>query len=150
MADKTLAFREEASEKLLRGENALNELAARIFTECADVLRLQKANPFRVNAYVRAAGTLRSLETDVSDILNREGIEGLMKLPGIGKGLAAAIDEIVRTGRLSQFDSLRGESSPEILFQSLPGRWYQLFQWLMGNPLKNKTKQVKDFFLSLS
>ena len=121
MADKKLAFREEASEKVLRGESALNELAARIFTECADVLRLQKANPFRVNAYVRAARTLRSLETDVSDILNREGIEGLMKLPGIGKGLAAAIDEIVRTGRLSQFDRLRGESSPEILFQSLPG-----------------------------
>ena len=121
MADKKLAFREEASEKVLRGESALNELAARIFTECADVLRLQKANPFRVNAYVRAARTLRSLETDVSDILNREGIEGLMKLPGIGKGLAAAIDEIVRTGRLSQFDRLRGESSPDILFQSLPG-----------------------------
>ena len=122
MADKTLAFRDdEANEKLLRGKSALNELAARIFTECADVLRLQKANPFRVNAYVRAAGTLRSLETDVSDILNREGIEGLMKLPGIGKGLAAAIDEIVRTGRLSQFDRLRGESSPDILFQSLPG-----------------------------
>ena len=121
MADKKLAFREEASEKVLRGESALNELAARIFTECTDVLRLQKANPFRVNAYVRAARTLRSLETDVSDILNREGIAGRMKLPGIGKGLAAAIDEIVRTGRLSQFDRLRGESSPEILFQSLPG-----------------------------
>ena len=99
----------------------VNEIAARIFTECADVLRLQKANPFRINAYVRAARTLRSLDANVRDILDDEGIEGLIELPGIGKGLAAAIDEIARTGRLSQFDRLRGESSPEVLFQSLPG-----------------------------
>lgn len=85
------------------------------------MLRLQKANPFRVNAYIRAARTLRSMDTDARRILEKDGIEGLMKLPGIGKGLAAAIDEIARTGRLSQFDRLRGESSPEVLFQSLPG-----------------------------
>ena len=51
-----------------------------------------------------------------------------MQLPGIGKGLAAAIDEIARTGRLSQFDRLRGESSPETLFRSLPGIGPELAQ----------------------
>ena len=100
---------------------SLNELAARIFSDCAELLRLQKANPFRVNAYTRAARTLRSMKTDARRILDKDGIDGLMKLPGIGKGLAAAIDEIARTGRLSQLDRLRGESSPEMLFQSLPG-----------------------------
>jgi putative hydrolase len=99
----------------------LNELAARIFSDCADVLRLQKANPFRVNAYIRAARTLRTMDTDIRDILEDEGIDGLMKLPGIGKGLAAAIDEMARTGRLSQLDRLRGESTPETLLQTLPG-----------------------------
>lgn len=99
----------------------MNERAAQIFSDCADVLRLQKANPFRVNAYIRAARTLRSMDTDAGRILENDGIEGLMMLPGIGKGLAAAIDEIARTGRLSQFDRLRGESSPEVLFQGLPG-----------------------------
>jgi putative hydrolase len=103
-----------------QGES-LNLQVARIFTDCADVLSLQKANPFRVNAYLRAAKTLRSLTSDVGDILDDEGIEGLMKLPAIGKGLAAAIDEIARTGRLSQLDRLRGESSAEVLFQSVPG-----------------------------
>ncbi len=105
----------------LSASRSVNELAAGIFTDCAEILRLQKANPFRVNAYIRAARTLRSLDTDVRDILDDTGIEGLMQLPGIGKGLAAAIDEIARTGQLSQFDRLRGESSPEVLFQSLPG-----------------------------
>jgi putative hydrolase len=100
---------------------SLNELAAQIFSDCADLLRQQAANPFRVNAYIRAARTLRSMDADVRGILEQEGIDGLKKLPGIGKGLAAAIDEIARTGRLSRFDRLRGESSPEVLFRALPG-----------------------------
>ena len=102
-------------------QRQLNERAAEIFRECAGILEHQSANPFRVSAYVRAANVLDSLQDDVREILNREGTEGLVKLPGIGKGLAAAIDEIARTGRLSQLDRLRGEASPEALFQTLPG-----------------------------
>ena len=37
--------------------HSLNEAAAQIFSDCADLLKIQKANPFRVNAYVRAART---------------------------------------------------------------------------------------------
>ncbi len=102
-------------------ERQLNKQAAEIFRECAGILQHQAANPFRVNAYVRAANVLDSLQDDVRELLDREGIDGLVKLPGIGKGLAAAIDEIARTGRLSQLDRLRGEASPETLFQTLPG-----------------------------
>lgn len=102
-------------------ERQLNKQAAEIFRECAGILQHQAANPFRVNAYVRAANVLDSLQDDVREILDREGTDGLVKLPGIGEGLAAAIDEIARTGRLSQLDRLRGEASPETLFQTLPG-----------------------------
>ena len=103
------------------GERELNTRAAQIFRECAEILRHQAANPYRVNAYVRAANVLDALQDDVRALLDKEGIDGLVKLPGIGKGLAAAIDEISRTGRLSQLDRLRGEASPETLFQTLPG-----------------------------
>ena len=103
------------------GDRQLNEQAAEIFRECAGILEHQAANPFRVNAYVRAANVLDALQDDVREILEQEGTDGLEKLPGIGKGLAAAIDEIARTGRLSQLDRLRGEASPETLFQTLPG-----------------------------
>ena len=103
------------------GERQLNDRAAEIFRECAGILERQAANPYRVNAYVRAANVLDALQDDVRVLLDREGTDGLVKLPGIGKGLAAAIDEIARTGRLSQLDRLRGEASPETLFQALPG-----------------------------
>lgn len=102
-------------------DRVLNSQAAEIFRECAEILRHQSANPFRVNAYVRAANVLESLQGDVRDLLVKEGVDGLVKLPGIGKGLAAAIDEIARTGRLAQLDRLRGEASPEVVFQTLPG-----------------------------
>ena len=98
-----------------------NTKTASMFRECAEILRGQKANPFRVNAYVHAAQTLESLKVDVRDILRKDGIEGLIRLPAIGQGLAAAIDEIARTGRLAQFDRLRGEAQPESLFQMVPG-----------------------------
>ena len=100
---------------------SLNVTAAGIFRDCAEVLRQQKANPFRINAYVRAATTLESLDVDVSEILEREGPEGLVRLPSIGKGLAGSIDEIGRTGRLAQLDRLRGEATHEALFQTVPG-----------------------------
>ena len=99
---------------------------AGVFRQCAELLRQQEANPFRVNAYVRAAQTLEALETDARDILRDDGVEGLVALPAIGKGLAAAIDEFARTGRLAQFDRLRGEATPETLFQSVPGVGPQL------------------------
>lgn len=99
----------------------LNSKAARILRECGHLLEQQGANPFRVNAYARAAAVLESLPKDAGAILRKEGRAGLMRLPGIGRGLAAAIDEIDRTGRLAQLDRLRGGARPEALFQTVPG-----------------------------
>ena len=102
-------------------DTTFNREAAEIFRICADKLRQQKANPFRANAYIRAARTLESLPTDAREILRREGVEGLTELPAIGRGLAAAIDEIARTGRLALCDRLRGDAAPEAVFEAVPG-----------------------------
>ena len=56
---------------------------AEIFNKVADLLEIEGANPFRVRAYRLAAGTLRELSEPAADILNREGLEGLVDLvPG--------------------------------------------------------------------
>ena len=101
--------------------SSFNLKAAGIFRKCARVLRQQAANPFRINAYIRAAQTLESLQEDARDILRDQGVAGLIALPAIGKGLAAAIDEIARTGRLAQLNRLHGETPPEDLFRTVPG-----------------------------
>jgi hypothetical protein len=98
-----------------------NSQAAELFREFATLLRAQNGNPFRINAYNRAAATLESLDRDAREILRAEGTEGLTRLPTIGSGLASSIEEISRTGRLSQLDRLRGSADPAELFRSVPG-----------------------------
>jgi len=102
-------------------DSSFNNSVARILRNCAEQLQQQGANPFRVNAYIRAAETLESEPTDVREILSDKGTDGLMELPFIGRGLASSIAQIIRTGRLSQLDRLRGEADPEQLFQTVPG-----------------------------
>ena len=50
---------------------SLNTRAAGIFRDCAELLRQQKANPFRINAYLRAAQTLESMDDDVAELRRR-------------------------------------------------------------------------------
>jgi hypothetical protein len=44
----------------------------------------------------------------VDDILDREGLAGLDRLPGIGQILSRVIDQIVRTGPFPMLERLRG------------------------------------------
>ena len=69
----------------------VNERIARRLEEVAALLEEQRANPFRVQAYRRAAATLRRSKRQVTEILIREGIPGLRALPGIGESLARSI-----------------------------------------------------------
>jgi putative hydrolase len=89
--------------------------------DTADLLESQGANPFRINAYRRGAQTVLDLGIDLRELMSREGPEGLLQLPFIGRGLAATITEIVRTGHYTRLDRLRGSVRPESLFQSVPG-----------------------------
>jgi len=87
----------------------------------ADLLEVQKASPFRVAAYRRAAVTVEALDSDLSEIVEAEGEQALVALPEIGKGIAAALAELVRTGRWAQLERLRGLLDPVNLFQTIPG-----------------------------
>jgi hypothetical protein len=96
------------------------EVAAKL-REVADLLAVQGANPFRVNAFRRAAATIARLPGDIRDVVQAQGSAGLVEIPNVGRGIAAAIIEIVATGRCSRLDRLRGELDSGRLFQSVPG-----------------------------
>ncbi len=98
-----------------------NSHIADILDQIAALLAGQGANPFRQNAYRRAAKTVVELDDDVGELVQRAGHEGLVALPGIGPSIANTIEEILRTGRSSLLERLRGESRPERLFQTVPG-----------------------------
>ena len=79
---------------------------ARLFYEMASLLEARNESAFRIRAYQRAGQTLESLSEDVVAVAARGG---LTALPGIGRDLAARIDEYLTTGRIGQLESLRAE-----------------------------------------
>jgi DNA polymerase (family 10) len=94
---------------------------ARVFSEIADLLELQGANPFRIRAYRNAARTLETLSQSIDTLLKTEGAR-LEDLPGIGKDLASKILELYETGELQFLDELRQEvPSSLIQIMRIPG-----------------------------
>lgn len=98
-----------------------NELVALRLREVADLLERQGADGFRVNAFRRAGASVLELERPLEAILDEAGEEGLRRIPGIGAGIAAAIREMADTGSWARLERLRGQSTPEKLFQVVPG-----------------------------
>jgi Holliday junction resolvasome RuvABC DNA-binding subunit len=95
--------------------------------EAADLLQAQGANPYRVAAYRKAADSITGLDhAAIVDLVDREGIDGLDRLPHVGRGIATAIVEMVRTGHWSQLERLRGTADPVQLFTVVPGLGHRL------------------------
>jgi len=102
-------------------ETSLNQQITLKLAQAADLLEQQGANPFRVSAYRHASDTVSRLTSDIRALVETEGAKGLVKLPNIGKGIAASIMEMISTGRWTQLERLRGTLDPVRLFQTVPG-----------------------------
>jgi hypothetical protein len=89
--------------------------------EMAVLLEAQGDNPYRVGAYRRAADMVARLPQSLRAIYQHEGEAGLDALPGVGPRIAAAIVELLLTGRWQQLERLRGEADPDALFRTIPG-----------------------------
>ena len=76
-----------------------NADVARVFDRLADLLEIDRANPFRVRAYRDAARIVADLPQEVSALVAAG--KDLSELHGIGKDLAGKIGEIVQTGHLA-------------------------------------------------
>src|SRR6478735_7723788 len=78
----------------------------------AQVLQSKGENPFKVRAYRRAAATIKGLRESVDQLARSEA--DLTRFPGIGKGIAAAVREIVRSGTLGQLELSLTAAPPEV------------------------------------
>jgi len=92
---------------------------ATIFRSMADLLSAQRANPYRVRAYRRAADALLAIEEDVSTVADRQELE---EIDGIGPDLAKKIEEFLTTGTIRAYEELKTPLPPEVLdWSTLPG-----------------------------
>ncbi len=88
------------------------EIVVGILHEVAALLEIRGENPFRVRAYDNAARALEGLVEEPQELVD-QGTLG--EIRGIGPGLAAAIAEILQTGKLQMHQDLRAEVPPGLL-----------------------------------
>ena len=100
---------------------ALNRFATERLREAATLLSHQQDNPYRVAAYRRAADAVAALDRDLRQIMDAGGIEALEQIPGVGRSIAAALAEMIRTGRWVYLERLRGSAEPGDVFCAIPG-----------------------------
>ena len=126
---------------------ASNAEIATIFEEIADILEIQNANPFRIRAYRNAARQIHGMGKDLRSYID-EG-KDLTGLPGIGKDLAAKINEILETGRCQALDKLRKQTSPGLVdLLHIPGlgpkRVHTLFEELDVHTPEQLLRAARD------
>ncbi len=92
---------------------------AKLFNEIADLLEIKDENIFKIRAYRRAAMNLESLTEEIEAVAGRGG---LTEIAGIGKDLAAKIEQALETGRIEYLEELRREIPRGVVeLMAIPG-----------------------------
>jgi DNA polymerase (family X) len=105
-----------------------NQQVATIFRSIAERLASQRANPYRVRAYRKAADAIEALEEDIAELASRQALEDI---EGIGRDLADKVEEFLRTGTIQAYEVLR-TPLPEAMkaWAQLPGLSESLVAYL--------------------
>ncbi len=82
-----------------------NRELARILLETADLMEIAAEDGFRIRSYRNAATAIDGFPERVADILGNPERK-ITEIPGIGKGIGGAIEEIVRRGSFDKRDQL--------------------------------------------
>ncbi len=93
----------------------LNREVAKYFEKIADLLQIKGEAIYRVLAYRRAGESILALSRGVDQIAEEDELEAI---PGVGKAIAAKINELLTTGKLEFYERLITEvpeSLPELL-----------------------------------
>jgi DNA polymerase (family 10) len=100
-----------------------NITLARLLDETAALLEIDAADPFRVRSYRRAAEAVEQQTTQLATLAAPSADpKDLLAIPGIGKGMAANIRDLVATGTMPLRDELLTRYKPSMLdLLKLPG-----------------------------
>jgi DNA polymerase (family 10) len=97
-----------------------NITIARLLDETAALLEIDSADPFRIRSYRRAAEAVEQQTTQLATLVADP--KQLLAIPGIGKGMAANIVDLVATGTMPLRTELLEKYKPTMLeLLRLPG-----------------------------
>jgi DNA polymerase (family 10) len=98
-----------------------NIVIARLLDETAALLEIDTADPFRIRSYRRAAEAVEQQTTQLAALVASDP-KLLLAIPGIGKGMAANICQLVETGDMPIRAELLTKYKPTMLeLLRLPG-----------------------------
>jgi DNA polymerase (family 10) len=100
---------------------------ADLFESIAQMLELKGENVFKIRAYQNAA---RTLETYTGDLATAAAENRLGDIAGIGKAIADKITELIATGQLAYYETLKAEFPPGV---------FEMFELQGVGPKKIKT-----------
>ena len=97
-----------------------NRSIAQLLGETADLLEISNGDSFRIRSYRRAAEAVEQSTQQLASLLDDP--KKLLAIPGIGKGMAANIQEMVEHGSMKLRDELLARYKPTMLeMLKLPG-----------------------------
>ncbi|HEX4596057.1 MAG TPA: DNA polymerase/3'-5' exonuclease PolX [Bryobacteraceae bacterium] len=91
-----------------------NRDIVRVLTETADLMEVAAEDGFRIRSYRNAASAIEGYPERIEDIL-RNPERKVTEIPGIGKGIAAALEDIVKRGSFEKRDALLKQFPPTVL-----------------------------------
>lgn len=94
---------------MIRGAKVKNRELSAIFDEIALMLSIDEHlnSRFEIRAYQRASLSILSMQEPIEKVYENGGINKLMEIPGIGKGLADKIAEYLNSGKIKKYDELK-------------------------------------------
>lgn len=84
----------------------INSEVAEIFNHMADLLEL-KGVKWKPRAYRKAARAIELMSENLGEIYEKDGLDGLEDISGVGEGLAERIEEFIKKGRISDYEKLK-------------------------------------------
>ena len=91
-----------------------NREIARMLAETADLLEIAAEDSFRIRSYRNAAAAIEGCPERVMDIL-KDPARKVTNIPGIGKGMAANLEEIAARGSFERRDQMLAKYPPTAL-----------------------------------
>jgi DNA polymerase (family 10) len=91
-----------------------NKEISRVLAETADLMEIAAEDSFRIRSYRNGATAVESYPERIEDIL-RDPERKVTDIPGIGRGLAAVLQQIVATGSSDRRDQLLEKFPPTAL-----------------------------------
>jgi DNA polymerase (family 10) len=87
-----------------------NAAIAKIFRKIGFIIEMNGNDvnaTFKARAYKRTSDVIASLPTSIEEIYRKERLEGLQKIPSIGKAIALKIEEYITTGTIKYYEELK-------------------------------------------